>query len=64
MIIALLEYLKDDIELVYADSYKRHCYPILASFMVDYKKQVFIIGIKVNMQCLICHISLKEKELL
>ena len=29
--------------------------------MVDYKEQVFIIGIKANMQYLICHILPKKK---
>ena len=61
-IAALLEH-KDGIELVYVDSYKRRCYPVLAGFMVDYKEQVFITGIKANMQCSICHVSPKEKEL-
>ena len=52
---ALLEH-KDDIKLVYLDGYKRYCYLILAGLMVDYEEQVFIIGIKANMQCSICHI--------
>ena len=59
---ALLEH-KDGIELVCADSYKRRCYPVLAGFMVDYKKQVLITGIKPNMQCSICHVPPKEREL-
>ena len=57
----LLEYLKDDIKLLYADSYKKRCYPILADFMIVYKEQVFITSIKANMQYLICYISLKER---
>ena len=35
---ALLEYTKDDIELIYANGYKHYCYPVLASFMGDYKE--------------------------
>ncbi len=31
--------------------------------MVDYKEQVFITDIKVNIQYLIYHVLLKEKEL-
>ena len=27
--------MKEGIELVYTDSYKRHCYPVLAGLMVD-----------------------------
>ena len=44
------------------DSYKRHCYLVVAGLMVDYKEQIFIIGIKTNMQCSICHIPPKKKE--
>lgn len=57
-------YIKDDIELVYIDGYKKHCYSILISLTIDYKKQILIIGIKVNMQYLIDYILLKEKELI
>lgn len=53
--------MKDDIELMYVDNNKRYCYPILAGFMIDYKKQVFNIAIKLNMQCLICYVLLKKK---
>ena len=48
---------------MYTDGYKHYCYLILTGFMVNYKEQVFIIGIKTNMQYLICYILLKEKEL-
>ena len=34
---ALFEH-KKGIELICADGYKRHYYPVLASFMVDYKE--------------------------
>ena len=54
---------KNGIKLVCTDNYKRRCYFILIDFMVDYKKQVFIINIKANMQCLICHILPKKKKL-
>ena len=59
---ALLEH-PNGIELIYADGYKRRCYPVLTSLMVDYKKQVFIIGIKANMQYSIYHVLSKEREL-
>ena len=45
------------------DYYKRCCYPILVGFIVDYKEQVLIAGIKANMQYLICYILPKEKKL-
>lgn len=35
--------------IVYADGYRKHCYLVLANFMVNYKKQVFITKIKINM---------------
>lgn len=59
---ALLEYIKDRIELIYADGYKRYCYPILANLIVDYKKQVFIIGIKANIQYSICYVLPKKEN--
>ena len=46
---ALLENSKDDIELVYKNSYKKHCYFLLICLMVDYEKPVVIIDIKANM---------------
>lgn len=58
----MLNYTKDDIKLVYIDSYKRYYYLLLVDFIVDYEKQVFITGIKTNMQCSICHILLKKKS--
>lgn len=48
-ITVLLEYYKDNIKLVYVDDYKKRSYPILVSPIVDYKEEVFIIGIKTNM---------------
>lgn len=53
---ALLKYIKDSIELVYVDGYKKCCYPILASFIIDYKKPGLIIDIKTNKQYSICYI--------
>ena len=60
-VIVLLEY-KNGIKLVYANGYKRRCYPILADFIVDYKEQVLITGIKANMQYSICHIPSKKEN--
>ena len=59
----LLEYTKESIELVYANSYKRYYYLLLAGFIVDYEEQVLIIGNKANMQYTICHSLLKEEKL-
>ena len=61
-IAALLKY-KDGIKLICADGYKRCCYPILVGLMVDYEEQGLITGIKANMQCSICHIPPKRREL-
>lgn len=47
--------MKDSNELAYADGYKKHCYLILVGFIVDYEKQIFIIGIQTNMQCSISY---------
>ena len=55
--------MKDGIELVYADEYKKYCYLLLAGFMVDYEKQVFITSIKTNMQYSIYYIAPKKREL-
>ncbi len=55
--------MKNDIKLVYVDSYKKCYYLILISFIVDYKKQVIITGIKLNIQYLIFHILPKERKL-
>lgn len=44
----LFKYIKDKIELVYVDSYKKYCYSVFASFIVNYKKQVSITDIKIN----------------
>ena len=59
---ALLKH-KDIIELVCVKGYKRRCYSVLADFIMDYKEQVLIIGIKANMQCSICHVPTKKREL-
>lgn len=60
--VALLEY-KDGIKLIYIYSYKKRYYLVLAGLIVDYKEQVLIIDIKRHMQCLICYVSLIEREL-
>lgn len=44
----LFEY-KNKIKLICTDGYKRYDYFLLTSFMIDYKKQVLIISIKINM---------------
>lgn len=60
----LFEYTKDDFKLVYINDYKKFSFFVLSDSMIDYKKQIFIIGIKINKNYLICHILPKEKELI
>lgn len=62
-IIALFEFTKDDIELLFTDNYKRYYYFILADLIVSYKEQVFITDIKSNILYSIYHILIKRKEL-
>lgn len=57
----MFKYTKNGIELVYIDSYKYYCYPILTDFIIDYKEQIFIMGIKINMQDFICYNLIKKK---
>lgn len=46
--VAILLKHKNDIKLVYINGYKKHYYFVLASVMVDCKKQILITGIKTN----------------
>ena len=46
--ITLLFKYKNNIKLIYINGYKRYCYFILANFIINYNKQGFIIGIKIN----------------
>lgn len=55
--------MKNGIKLVYADSYKKRCYPVLAGLIIDYKEQILILDIKVNIQYSIYYVPLKEREL-
>ncbi len=48
--------------MICIDNLKHRCYPILASVIFDYKEQVFITEIKVNIQCFIYYVSLQEQE--
>lgn len=45
-----------------ADGYTRHCYPIIAGFMVDYEEQVLITGVKSGRHCSICQVPPDERE--
>lgn len=45
-IILLLQYVKDNIKFLYVDGYKKDYCFILLCFIVDWKEQVFVIGIK------------------
>ena len=60
--IALLETYKKGIEIRCADGFKRRCYPVLVGLMVDYEEQVLITGVEANMECSLCHVSLKKRE--
>lgn len=44
----LLEYIKDGVQLICGNGYKRYCYLVLTDFMIDYKKHIFITGIIAN----------------
>lgn len=48
-ITTLFEYIKDGIKLIFIDSYKKCYYSIFADFIANYKKQIFITGIKPTM---------------
>lgn len=52
----LQKYYNEDFEMICADSLKYCYYPLLADIIVDDQKQVFIIGIKANLQCFVCHV--------
>ena len=43
-----------------ADGLVWQCYPILASFMADYKEQTVLIGVKLGQHCTICHVLPQE----
>ncbi len=45
---AFKEYYDDGIEIIYVDGFKHHCYLIFAVVIIDYKKPVFMTGIKPN----------------
>lgn len=60
--IVLQRYYNEDIEMICTNGFKRCCYLILMSVIVDYKKQVLIIGIKVNMQCSIYLVPSQVQE--
>lgn len=55
---------KDGIELVNTNRYKKCCYPVLASLIVNYKEQALITSIKTNTQCSICYVLPKKKRLI
>ncbi len=44
----LQNYYDENIEIIYIDDLKYHCYLILAGVIVDYEEEVLIIGIKAN----------------
>ena len=45
-----------------ADGFTRHCHPIIAGMMVDYKEQVLITSIKSNSHCSICQVPPNKRE--
>lgn len=53
---------KTEIIMQSADSQYYQCFPIIASFICNYKKQVVITDIKNSMQCIICQVSSKKQE--
>ena len=44
------------------DKYIQQCYSIIANISIDYKKQVMIIGIKLEMQYFIYQVPHKKRE--
>lgn len=44
-----------------ADGFHRHCYPIIAGFMVDYEEQALITGIKNSRHCSVCLVPPEER---
>lgn len=48
--------------MIYVNGFKRHYYLIFANVIVDYKEQVLINGIKINIQCFISYIPLQKQE--
>lgn len=57
MEIVVKMYYDNSIEKICIDNLKRCCYPILAKVMVDYKEEVFINKIKLNIQYSVCHFT-------
>ena len=53
---------QDDVQMRCVDKIYRRCFSILATMMTDYEKQILITSIKMNQQCSICQVSLKERE--
>lgn len=46
--------------MIYADGLKHCYYLIFANIIVDYKEQVFITGINLNIQCSIYYVLPQE----
>jgi hypothetical protein len=53
---------KDELNIVCADSQSRQCHPVIADFMIDYEEQILITGVKMNQQCTICQVSSQKQE--
>lgn len=56
--IASIKYYDEGIKIICINSQKCYCYLIFVSIMVDYKEEVFIIRIKLDMQHFVCYNSL------
>lgn len=55
--IVFKKYYDEEIEMICTNSLKHHYYLILSDIIVDYKEQILITRIKVNVQCFVCYIS-------
>lgn len=53
-------YYNRGLKLICTIGFKHCCYPIQVAIIIDYKKQVFITRIKVNIQCFIYHNFLQK----
>lgn len=60
----IIKIYKKDINIWYTNNFKQYYYFVVASLMVNYKKQVFITNINVNMQYFLYNILQKKIEII
>ena len=62
ILLALEILIQDRFIITCVDRYNRKCYLIIVGFIVDYKEQVLIIGIKKAQYCSICIVLPNKRE--